>query len=165
VTVVGVDLSGEALEEVRRQAHALGIADRVHLLHRDARSVTDRAQYDTVVWSQMYFPPEARAETARVARHALKPEGYLLLPLQSEPPATPETLRTPAGQQVALSRLVFRSWGLGWHRAQEVRIEMERAGFTFVRVVPHPRTDYMLMQAPATPSGDADRGEQADASQ
>ena len=99
----------------------------------------------------MYFPPATRAQTARVARRALKPDGYLLLPLQAEPPATPEALRTPGGQQVALSRLVYRVWGLGWYSAEEVRAEMEDAGFEFVRVVPHPRTDSMLLRAPPTP--------------
>jgi SAM-dependent methyltransferase len=155
VTVVGVDLCREALEEVRRQAHVLGIADRVQLQHRDARSVGDLALYDTVVWSQMYFPPEARSETARVAHRALKPEGYLLLPLQAEPPATPAALRTPGGQQVALLRLVYRVWGLGWYSAQEVQAEMEAADFEVVRVVPHPRTNYMLLKVAATPDGGA----------
>ena len=155
VTVVGVDISGEALEQVRQQADALGIAGRVHLQLRDARSVAELARYDTVVWSQMYFPPETRAETAQVARRALKPEGYLLLPLQAEPPATPEALRTPGGQQVAFSRLAYRAWGLGWYSAQEVRTEMEGAGFEVVRVVPHPRTDYMMLRVRATAGGGA----------
>jgi cyclopropane fatty-acyl-phospholipid synthase-like methyltransferase len=155
VTVVGVDLSGEALEEAMKQAHALGVADRVQVQQRDARSVTDLARYDTVVWSQMYFPPEARAETVRVARRALKSGGYLLLPLQGDPPASLDALRTPAGQQIALSRLVFRSWGLRWYSTQEVRTEMEQTGLEVVRVVPHPRTDYMLLRERVTPVEEA----------
>jgi SAM-dependent methyltransferase len=155
VVVVGIDLSGEALEKVMEQARALGIADRVQVQQRDACTVTDRARYDTIVWSQMYFPPETRRQAARVAYRALKPGGYLLLPLQGEPPATLDALRTPAGQQVALSRLVFQSWGLRWYSAQEVRTEMEQAGFEVVRVVPHPRTDYMLLRVNATPAGAA----------
>lgn len=151
VTAVGIDLSGEALEQVREQAHALGIADRVQVVQQDARSVTDLARYDTIVWSQMYFPPEARAETVQVARHALKPEGFLLLPLQGEPPATLDVLRTPAGQQLALSRLVFREWGLRWYSRQQIQTEMEQAGFEVLRVVPHQRTDYMVLQPRPTP--------------
>lgn len=155
VTVVGVDLSRDALDEVMRQAHALGVEDRVQVQHRDARTVTDVARYDTVVWSQMYFPPEARAETLDVARRALKLGGYLLLPLQGDPPASLEALRTPTGQQRALSRLVFRSWGLRWYRTPEVRTEMEQAGLEVVRVVSHPRTDYMLLRERAAPANEA----------
>lgn len=134
VTVTGVDMNREVLDEVLAQARELGIGDRVQVRCCDARRVADAGAYDTIVWSQLFFPPETRAETVGVAFRALRPGGYVLLPLLKDSP---------------LSRLIYRRWGLRYFRAEEVRGELERGGFEFLRLIAHPRMDYMVARAPA----------------
>lgn len=134
VTVTGVDMNREVLDEVTAQARSLGLADRVHVRYCDARRIDDVSVYDTVVWSQLFFPPEARADTARVAFRALKPGGYVLVPLLKDSP---------------VFRLIYRCWGLRYFRPEEVRAELEGAGFEFVDLVSHPRMDYLVVQSPA----------------
>lgn len=134
VTVTGVDLNHELLEEVSAQARSLGLADRVQVRCCDARRIEDVGTYDTIVWSQLFFPPEARAETIRAAFRALRSGGYALLPLLKDSP---------------VSRLIYRRWGLPYFRPEEIRAELEQAGFEFVRLVAHPRMDYMVVQSSA----------------
>lgn len=134
VTVTGVDMNREVLDEVTAQARSLGLADRVHVRYCDARQIEDVGVYDTIVWSQLFFPPEARAETVRVAFRALKPGGYVLVPLLKDSP---------------VFRLIYRCWGLRNFGPEEVRGELEEAGFEFVDLVAHPRMDYLVVRSPA----------------
>jgi hypothetical protein len=67
-------------------------------------------------------------------------------------PATEQARRSPAGRQISLSMVLWRSWGLEWLDSEELRAELEAKGFAFLRVVPHQRTAYMLMQAPSAAS-------------
>ena len=145
-SVVGVDLEPGVLAEVMRQAHELGIADRVATRACDAREIDDVAAYDTVVWSQMFFPVPVRPAVIAVIRRALKPGGYLILPLLREAPADEPARRSQVGRQVSLSMVLWRSWGLDWPGREPLRAELEAGGFRFLRVVPHLRTAYMLLQ-------------------
>ena len=147
-TVVGVDLEPSVLGEVMRQARELGVADRVTTRCCDAREIADVAAFDTVVWSQMFFPAAIRPAVTAVIRRALKPGGYLILPLLKEAPADEAARRSPAGRQVSLSTVLWRCWGLEWLGREQVRAELEAVGFRFLRVVPHLRTAYMLVQSP-----------------
>jgi SAM-dependent methyltransferase len=133
VTVVGVDLSREVLDEVSAQARSLGIADRVQVRCCDARQIEEVGIYDTIMWSQIFFPSETREKTAHVAFQALKPGGYFLLPLLDNSP---------------MDRLIFRHWGLSYFSPGEIRAELEQAGFEFVHLVDHPRIDYLVMYSP-----------------
>lgn len=134
VTVVGVDLSREVLDEVSAEARSLGIADRVQVRCCDARQIDEVGIYDTIMWSQIFFSPETRKQTTHVAIQALKPGGYLLLPL--------------ANNYSPMDRLVLRHWRLSYFNPGEVREELEQADFEFVRLVNHPRIDYMVARSP-----------------
>lgn len=145
-SVVGVDVDPLALAEVERQARDLGIQDRVALRLADARDIEEVASFDTILWSQPFFPSGSRAATMEAIRRALKPDGYLITPLQRARPASDEALCSAAGRQISLSAVVFTSWGLAWRSEGEVRQEVEAAGFRHIRTVAHPRTPFMLLQ-------------------
>jgi SAM-dependent methyltransferase len=134
VSVVGVDLSREVLDEVSAQARSLGIADRVQVRCCDACEIKEVGIYNTIMWSQIFFPPETRKQTAHIALQALKPGGYLLLPLDIN--------------YSPMDRLVLQHWGLSCFNAGEIREELEQAGFEFVHLVDHPRIDYLVMRSP-----------------
>ncbi len=146
MSVVGVDLEPSVLEEVMRQARELGIADRVSTRCCDAGAIADAGSFDTIVWSQMFFPASVRPGVIEVIRRALKPGGYLILPLLKEAPADEAARRSQVGRQVSLSTVLWRSWRLAWLGREQVRTELEASGFRFVRVVPHLRTHYMVLQ-------------------
>lgn len=133
VTVVGVDRSRAVLDEVSAQARSLGIADRVQVRCCDARRITETATYDTIMWSQMFFPKETREETACVALRALKPGGFVLLPLCTDCPTV---------------RLIFRHWGIDILSPDGVRRLLVQTGFQSVEVIAHPRLDYMIARSP-----------------
>lgn len=60
LTSVGVDMDGPLLEQARQTALRLGVADRVELRHIDARELRDDGAFDTLQWSQFFFPVESR---------------------------------------------------------------------------------------------------------
>ncbi len=145
---VGVERKAVLLEEARRHAAVMGVVDRVELRQMDARDVTDEVAFDTVQWSQFFFPADTRAATLAVARRALKPGGYLLLSLLSDPPATREGLREAAGRGYARARVLYGGWGVPVLSAEELRAEAERAGFEFVRLVALPGARGLLARRP-----------------
>ena len=110
------------------------MTDRVELRHVDARELRDEATFDTVQWSQFFFPRDSRAATLAVIYRALRAGGYLLVPLAMSVPNTPEQLHSPAGRVTSINQLVFGCWGVDWLNDDEVRTEVEGAGFTIIRV-------------------------------
>jgi SAM-dependent methyltransferase len=145
-SVVGVDVDALSLEEVRRAAVDLGIQNRVEVRLADARDFVDHGGFDTVTWSQMFFQIDARPGAIATIRRVLKPDGYLIMPIQHERPEAEKALRTVQGKRLALMKVLYRSWGCGSITSEAARAELEMAGFRCIRVVPHQRTPYMLMQ-------------------
>lgn len=130
---VAVEIQPRLLEEARRRAENLGVADRVEFRLMDARDVTDDAAFDLAFWSQFFFPAPTRSATLAAARRALKPGGYLVTSLLTDPPSTPEGIRQPLGRDYAWRRLLYGGAGIPVLSSAEVRAEVEAAGFTFVR--------------------------------
>jgi SAM-dependent methyltransferase len=147
VTAVGVELRAELLDVARRRAAALGVADRVEWRHGDARDVTDEAAFDRVAWSQYYFPAETRAATLAAAYRALKPGGHFLVSMLPDPPAATDGLSS-ADRSYALTRLLYRAWGVPIRAPDELRAEIESAGFAFVRFIGNPPRRRLLAQRP-----------------
>ena len=81
VTAVGVEIDEEAANEARRRAVLLGVTDRVEIRQMDACTLTDEAVFDTAQWSQFFFPTSSRAAALRALFKALKPGGYVFMPL------------------------------------------------------------------------------------
>lgn len=135
---VGIEINGEAIAEARRRAMAMGVADRAELRHVDACVMDDEATYDSVAWSQFYFSTPQRALVLEAIRRALKPGGYLLMPLMSEQPATVDELHSADGRTYAINRLVFGRWGIPLMDSVALRAEVETAGFAMIRVVAVP---------------------------
>ena len=146
LTAVGVERNGAILPETRRRAVAAGVADRLELRHADARDGAEEAAYDSAFWAQQFFAAADRPATLAALRRALKPGGFLLLTsfIPGEPPASPEEWHTPAGRAHALSRLEVGRWGVPALTIDELRAEVEAAGFAYVRRAPH-STMFMLL--------------------
>ena len=138
LSAVGLEIDGGTVAEARRRAEELGVADRFELRHADARELEEQVSFDTAQWSQQFFPAEGRREVLSRAFRALKPGGYLYATMFGEAPETVEALREPAGRSYALDRLMYGSWGVPVRSAEELRVELEAAGFEVVRTTPPP---------------------------
>ena len=57
------------------------------------------------------------------------------MPLLGEIPASTEALREAPGRAAAVDKLVYSSWRVPVRSAEELRAEVEAAGFEFVRVI------------------------------
>jgi hypothetical protein len=112
------------------------VADRFELRHSDARELKEQVSFDTAQWSQQFFPAEGRQEVLARTFRALKPGGYLYATMFGEVPESVEELREPAGRSYALDRLLYGSWGVPVRSAEELRVELEAAGFEVVRTTP-----------------------------
>ena len=80
VTAVGIEIDGLTAAEAERRAGLLGVTDRVQVRRMDACDLQDEAVFDTIQWSQYFFPTPTRAAVLRATRRALKPDGYLFMP-------------------------------------------------------------------------------------
>jgi SAM-dependent methyltransferase len=84
-TAVGVDLAGDLLVRAREAAETVGVADRVTFVESDAATYTDAQPFDSVFWSQYFFPAGTRAATLANAYARLRPGGVLSAPLLRDP--------------------------------------------------------------------------------
>ena len=80
VTAVGIEIDELTAVETERRAHVLGVADRVELRRMDACELQDEDAFDTIQWSQFFFPTAIRPVALRAMHRALKPGGYLFMP-------------------------------------------------------------------------------------
>ena len=80
VTAVGIEIDGLTAAEAERRAGLLGVTDRVQVRRMDACDLQDEAVFDTIQWSQYFFPTPTRVAVLRATRRALKPDGYLFMP-------------------------------------------------------------------------------------
>ena len=81
VTAVGVEIEMATANEAKRRAALFGVSDRVELRNADACTLTDEAVFDTAQWSQFFFPISCRAAALRAVFKAVKPGGYVFMPL------------------------------------------------------------------------------------
>lgn len=135
VTAVGVDREAALLAEADRQAQQLGVADRVEWRAMDARELDEQASFDTVAWSQFFFPAATRAATLEGVRRALRPGGYLSMPILPDPPTSHEGLRGPVGRQYTIARMIYGGWGVPVQSAAALQQEVAAAGFEIVGIV------------------------------
>ena len=141
---VGVDIDAAPLAEGRRRAEVLGLSDRVEWRHADARDLSDEAAFDTAQWSQFFFPSAGRQEVLAGLRRALKPGGYLFMPLLGTLPSATEERRTAEGRAVAIQRLLFHLWDIPVHDAHELQAEVEGSGFEVIRSIAVPASPLAL---------------------
>ena len=81
VTAVGVEIEMATANEAKRRAALFGVSDRVEIRNTDACTLTDEAVFDTAQWSQFFFPISCRAAALRAVFKAVKPGGYVFMPL------------------------------------------------------------------------------------
>ena len=80
-TAVGLELATGLVEYGQRRAEALGVGDRVTYIAGDATAYQPAAEFDLVTWSQFFFPTRTRQAALSVARHALRPGGWITMPV------------------------------------------------------------------------------------
>jgi SAM-dependent methyltransferase len=80
VTAVGIEIDALTTAEAERRMGILGIGNRVELRMMDACELQDVNRYDTVQWSQFFFPAATRPIVLKAMHRALKPGGYLIMP-------------------------------------------------------------------------------------
>lgn len=81
VTAVGVEIEKETANEAQRRADFLGVTKRVEVRQMDASLLKDQGVFDTAQWSQFFFPASCRDDTLRALFRAIKPGGYIFMPL------------------------------------------------------------------------------------
>ena len=136
-------------QEARRAAHALGVADRVTVETRDVCTLEGERAFDTIPWSQMFFPPSSRGPAIDVLRRMLRPGGVLLMPLMPDLPDPDATSRDRPTHVLRAAAVAYRRCGIHWLPESEIVAELEAAGFRFLRTVPHVRgTPFVAMRSP-----------------
>jgi len=148
VEVTGVDINADALVHVKREAQNLGLSERVNLLQADARTLDYQEAFHTVLWSQIFFPRDTRKSTLEVSYRALKPGGYLLLPLQHDLSHATDQMRALGNGLPLLLKLIYTHWELNPRNTDAIRKEAEQEGFEFVRLVSVPYYFVMLLRKP-----------------
>jgi SAM-dependent methyltransferase len=81
VTAVGVEIEMATANEAKRRAAFFDVSDRVEIRNTDACTLTDEAVFDTAQWSQFFFPASCRAAALSSVFRAVKPGGYVFMPL------------------------------------------------------------------------------------
>jgi SAM-dependent methyltransferase len=170
VTAVGVEIERATANEAKRRAALLDVIDRVEIRNMDACAMTDEAVYDTAQWSQFFFPAPCRAAALKAVFKAVRPGGYVFMPLlqavsnnvwayrrdmlygalMSEPLIALVYLNAllltgPAHQKAekrlsALQEVVYGIWGVPARNVEELRLEVEASGFRVLRAIPVPAT-------------------------
>jgi len=149
VTVVGYEILPHVLEHSRQLAASLGLEDRVEFRLEDVQTATAQTEFDTIVWSQMFFPPDTRPATIASLKRALKPDGLLIMPLMADLPAREKIEATLPVQAQLLASLAYPRWNIYWRPDAEIQPELEQAGFTHLHTLPHPRTPFVVMRLTA----------------
>ena len=149
MTAVGVELAGDVLNEARRRATALGVSRRVVFYQGDARDFSEFAAFDVASWSQSFFPTPTRALTLQVARYALKPGGFLLVPLMKDWPAQSEGMPSDEVRQSLLQRMLYSGWDIPVLDVPDIQQEIEAAGFDATGLVTTPLQHIIVARCPA----------------
>lgn len=80
VTAVGIEIDELTAAETEQRADLLEVADRVEVRRMDACDLGDEEAFDTIQWSQFFFPAASRPPVLKAMHRALKPGGYLFMP-------------------------------------------------------------------------------------
>ena len=134
------------VDDCRAQARALEVEDRVRFVLGDVLELEMEDSYDTLMWSQMFFPPETRKAALAVIRRALVPNGYLMMPVMPAVPAPSRTDETMQTRGLLLARLAYPRWQIQWEAEETLRHEVTQAGFEYIRTIINPRTPYLLFR-------------------
>jgi tRNA G46 methylase TrmB len=81
VIAKGIEINASIAAEAQRRAGTLELADRVEVVHGNAADLEDTEIYDTAHWSQFFFPESCRADVLHALFSAMKPGGYVCMPL------------------------------------------------------------------------------------
>lgn len=144
-TAVGVELAADLVDYGRRMAAQLGVADRLTYVVGDAGAYEPAPEFDLAVWSQFFFPQSARKGALATARKGLRPGGWITMPViwtGDDPVVGPEA------QELAAEKLLLDVWQVPALTTNEVRLEVEAAGFIDVRVDADPMVHYVRGRQP-----------------
>jgi SAM-dependent methyltransferase len=144
-TAVGVELAEDLVAYGRRTAASLGVDDRLTYVVADAAALEPDRVFDLVVWSQFFFPQPSRAGALATARRALRPGGWITMPViwADDPPLT-----GPEAQELAAEKLLLDGWHVSPLTTSQVSAEVEAAGFVDVRVDVDPLIHYVRGRQP-----------------
>jgi SAM-dependent methyltransferase len=136
VTAIGIEIDESTAGEARRRARVLGVDDRVEVRTMDACCLEDDGIFDTIQWSQLFFPTPTRLVVLRAMHRALRPGGYLFMPsygsaVRDERPSRSTMLRIGLRAMVSggASFLGYFSYVLG-DTPQRRRAERRSASLT-----------------------------------
>jgi SAM-dependent methyltransferase len=107
ITAVGIEIDELTAAEAQRRAQLLGVADRTDVRRMDACDLQDEEAFDTVQWSQFFFPAVSRPVVLRAMHGALRPGGYLFMPWFGP---VPDHLSQSRWEKL---RIALRAWRSG----------------------------------------------------
>jgi SAM-dependent methyltransferase len=145
-TAVGVELAPDLVAYGRARAEQVGVADRLELVVADARSYQPEGLFDLVGWSQFFFPEPARAGALATALGALRPDGWVTMPVVWDGTVHPQG--SPEQQELAVERLALDLWDVPVRSTAEVLAEVAAAGFVDVRVDSRPYIHFVRGRRP-----------------
>jgi SAM-dependent methyltransferase len=145
-TAVGVELTADLVAAGRRRAEQLGVADRITYVVSDAAASQPDGCFDLVGWSQFFFPEQTRAAALATARRALRPGGWVTMPVIWDGVAPPAG--SALERDLAAERLVLDLWQVPLRTTTEVSREVEEAGFVEVRVDDGPVVSFVRGRQP-----------------
>ena len=144
-TAVGVELAEDLVAYGRQTAESLGVADRLTYVAGDAAAYEPDRTFGLVVWSQFFFPQFARKGALETARKALRPGGWITMPVIWTG-ADPQT--GPDAQELAAEKLLLDVWQVPPLTTGEVAQEVEAAGFVEVRIDADPMVHHVRGRQP-----------------
>ena len=133
---VGVELDAALVAFASNRAALLGLQDRGSFHAADATVFEPEGAFDLVTWSQFFFPEPTRSKTLLTAYRALRPGGWVTMPVIWEGHA-PRS-RSLEAEQIAEMRLMLDMWGVPMRTVSEVHAELQAAGFDELRTDPGP---------------------------
>ena len=143
---VGVELDASLVAFARSRAATLGLENRASFHAVDAMVFEPEGAFDLVTWSQFFFPEPTRSKTLATAYVALRPGGWITMPVIWDGRAPRP--RSPEAEQLAEMRLMLDMWGVPMRTVSEVYAELEAAGFTELRADPGPGIPFVRGRRP-----------------
>jgi SAM-dependent methyltransferase len=133
ISAVGVDLADDLLEVARARAHDLAVADRADFFVADAARYRDADGFDVIWWPQTFFSQSTWHDALASAFANLRPGGLLVT---VDPPRPPSDAPANSLVPVMLERLLQSSWDVFAVTGEELRSELEHAGFVSIAAAP-----------------------------
>lgn len=127
--VVGLEPWAPAIALARTNVEKAGLADRIELRYQGGEELTDTEAFD-LAWIPVPFIPErVLAAVLERTASALRPDGWLLMPLVN--PAAEPFL-------TALTRLRIALWSGSTMTPLDVDVYLQKAGFVDIKTLPTP---------------------------